>query len=271
MKIAFVTRSLAGGGAERVVSVLASEFCRYEEVEEVSVISIIEDKVTYPLSSHVKYYPNKCEGKGKVSRIVQRYFFLKNTLKHVKADIIISFCTQINIYSILSKNGIDGDLVISERNDPNNDPVQTSVRWLRNKIYRWCHYAVFQTPDAAAYFKKIIDGPTTVIMNPIKKDLPDSYQGERTKRIVSVARLTDVKNHQMLIKAFSNIKKIFNDYVLEIYGDGPEKNNLQDLIISLKLENDVFLHGFCNDVHEKILDASCFVLASNYEGISNFD
>lgn len=269
MKVAFVTRSLAGGGAERVVSVLANSFCQSENVEQVSVISVIEDKVTYPISDEVIYYANDTQYMRKIKRVVQRYKFLKDVLKRIKPDVVISFCTQINIYSIFAMQKLPGSLIISERNDPNNDPVQSYVRKFRNLIYRLCNAAVFQTPDAALYFKKIVKGPTTVILNPIESDLPARFEGKREKRIVSVARLTDVKNHQMLIKAFNTILKRHSDYILEIYGEGPEQEKLQKLIDSLQLQNKVFLRGFCTNVHERIRAAMCFVLPSNYEGISN--
>lgn len=269
MKVAFVTRSLAGGGAERVVSVLANSFCMIDSVEEVSVISIIEDNITYSISNDVRYYANTAKEVKKINRVIQRYKFLKDTLKTVKPDIIISFCTQINIYSILANIGLGGRLVISERNDPNNDPVQKTVRVFRDIIYRLCRYAVFQTPDAQNYFKNIIKGPTEVIVNPIKDNLPLPYVGEREKRIVSVARLTNVKNHAMLIKAFKKVHETHPEYSLEIYGEGPEKVSLVNLISGLGLKESVHLLGFCEDVHEKILSASCFVLPSNYEGISN--
>ena len=269
MKIAFITRSLAGGGAERVVSVLANSLSENKEVSEVDIISIIEDKVTYPVNDKVKYYANASQRNGKINRVFQRYSFLRKYLKKVNPDIVISFCTQINIYSILANHGMKGKLIISERNDPNRDPVQAYVRKLRNLIYKLCKNAVFQTPDAKAYFKNIIKGKKTVIMNPIKNNLPDQFVGKRENRIVSVARLTDVKNHDLLIKAFSNILKKHPDYNLEIYGEGPEKDNLQNLIKRLGIADHVFLKGFVNNVHGEIVSAACFVLPSNYEGISN--
>lgn len=155
MKVAFVTRSLAGGGAERVVSTLANSFCMENELEEVSVISIIEDKITYSISDKVRYFANSFPEGKKITRVIQRYSFLKNTLKEIKPDVVISFCTQINIYSIIAMIGFKGCLIISERNDPNNDPVQKSVRVIRDVIYRMCRYAVFQTPDAQSYLKKL--------------------------------------------------------------------------------------------------------------------
>lgn len=268
MKIAFITSSLTGGGAERVVSVLANSLSEKDGME-VSIITIIEDKISYELSTKVNYYANNSTKKQKISRIIQRYDFLKNTLKAIDADIVISFCTQINIYSIFAMKGLRGKLIISERNDPNNDPIQRYVRKMRDYIYRYCEYAVFQTPDAAAYFNRIIRGKTAVIMNPIKDNLPDRFEGVRDKRIVSVARLTDVKNHAMLIRAFYSVQSKYQEYKLEIFGEGPERNKLQDLINSLGMQDKISLLGFCANVHERIVSAGCFVLPSNYEGISN--
>ena len=270
MKIAFITRSLAGGGAERVVSVLANSFIKKPIIDQVYVVSIIEDKVTYPIDSKVVYLPNKSKISNKLMRVVQRYKYLRTTLKEINPDIVISFCTQINIYAVLACHGLVCKLIISERNDPNNDPEQAYVRKIRDMIYRRSHAsAVFQTPDAADYFRRIIRGSSEIIMNPIKEDLPKKNIGKREHRIVSVARLTHVKNHQMLIKAFFNISHKYSDYILEIYGEGPEEEILKTLIKELNIEDKVFLRGFCADVHEKIVKATCFVLPSNYEGISN--
>lgn len=269
MKIAFVTRSLAGGGAERVVSVLANSFCKMKEIEKVSIIAVIEDKVTYPVDSSVEYIPNRGSKTGKIGRVIQRGKFLRDAIKEIRPDVIISFCTQINIYSIIMRCGLPGKLIICERNDPNNDPVQKYVRKLRDIIYRFCDASVYQTPDAAKYFEKIVRKPFEIIPNPIKEDLPKPYEGIRDKRVVTVARLSDAKNLPMLIRAFEKVAKEHPDYKLEIYGEGPERDNLNALIRECHLENSIRLMGFSTEVHDKILAAACFVLPSNYEGISN--
>ena len=268
MKIAFVTRSLAGGGAERVVSVLASRIANVN-CEKVFVISVIEDLVTYPLDEKVCHIGNKSSIRRKIPRVFQRYMFLKREIKRIQPDVIISFCTQLNIYSILACGDYGEKLIISERSDPNNDPVQAYVRALRNIIYRRNITAVFQTPEAQKYFAKIIKGTTTVIQNPIKEGLPLRYEGTRGKKIVTVARLEAAKNLGLLIRAFSDVCKEYPEYNLEIYGEGPERGNLELLIEKLKMQDKIFLMGFVDDVHEKIKNATCFVLSSNYEGISN--
>ena len=57
MRITFITSSLSGGGAERVVSILANELIKRNNIE-ISIIALIEDKVTYPLDHRIDYYAN---------------------------------------------------------------------------------------------------------------------------------------------------------------------------------------------------------------------
>ena len=95
------------------------------------------------------------------------------------------------------------------------------------------------------------------------------YIGERTKRIVAVGRLEAQKNYPLLIKAFYLISNEFKDYIVEIYGEGQERSELSKLINELNLNNRVLLMGRHSDVHERIKDASLYVLSSDYEGMPN--
>lgn len=270
MRILFVTSSLSGGGAERVISILANKFIEYEEIESVSLVSIIENKVDYFLSEQVNYMTcPEINNRNKIFRIFKRVTFLRKIIKKIQPDIIISFATQINIYALVSNIGLKSKVIISERNDPNNDPTQKIVRKLRDYIYSRTDGAVFQTPDAESYFSDIIKNKSRIILNPINENLPSPYLGEREKRIVTVARLHPAKNISMLIHAFTSLSKKFPEYILDIYGEGPEEKKLEELVNSLNMNSKIKFKGYTRNIHNEILKASCFVLPSNYEGISN--
>ena len=51
--------------------------------------------------------------------------------------------------------------------------------------------------------------------------LPQKPDGSilRTKEIVAVGRITEQKNHKLLIQAFSQIASDYPDYSLKIYGE----------------------------------------------------
>lgn len=87
--------------------------------------------------------------------------------------------------------------------------------------------------------------------------------------IVTCGRLTEQKNHRLLIDAFAEVQKIYPFATLKIYGEGVLREKLQNQIDSLNLNEKVFLMGATNDVAKALQTADLFVLSSDYEGMPN--
>ena len=81
--------------------------------------------------------------------------------------------------------------------------------------------------------------------------------------IVAVGRLDKIKGFDLLIRAASELKF---DFELQIYGQGSERQNLQNLIDSLKLQDHVRLCGFCDDVAAALSASHLHVISSRKEG-----
>lgn len=81
--------------------------------------------------------------------------------------------------------------------------------------------------------------------------------------IVAVGRLDKIKGFDLLIHAASELKF---DFELKIYGQGGERQNLQNLIDSLKLQDRVRLCGFCDDVAAALAASHLHVISSRKEG-----
>ena len=81
--------------------------------------------------------------------------------------------------------------------------------------------------------------------------------------IVAVGRLDKIKGFDLLIRAASELKF---DFELKIYGQGGERQNLQNLIDSLNLRDHVRLCGFCDDVAAALAAAHLHVISSRKEG-----
>lgn len=81
--------------------------------------------------------------------------------------------------------------------------------------------------------------------------------------IVAVGRLDKIKGFDLLIRAASELKF---DFELKIYGQGGERQNLQNLIDSLKLQDRVRLCGFCDDVAAVLSTSHLHVISSRKEG-----
>lgn len=265
--ILFVIGVLSNGGAERVISILAKVFC--DMGYKVNIITIYGDKNDYVGDDRVQIYPLSHKYKNRLIRFFEIIYKTRKLIKKLNPDVIISFVAIINIHTIISNAFLKYKLIVSERNDPYQNPENIIIRKLRDILYNFADGYVFQTDDARKYFSKKIQNKSTIIPNPIMSDLPYWNPNKKSKTIITACRLTKQKNLPMLINAFSKIKSKYPDYKLKIFGVGELRNELLALIEKLNLKEDVLLPGFSNNIHNEMASASLFVISSNYEGISN--
>ena len=83
-----------------------------------------------------------------------------------------------------------------------------------------------------------------------------------------ITRLVAVKRVDHAIRAWQKVVQSLPEAKLDIYGDGPERDQLQGLIGSLGLQNKVTLHGYLENAREQARTAICHILTSSYEGQS---
>lgn len=111
---------------------------------------------------------------------------------------------------------------------------------------------IFSTKLQAGIYAKYYNVPEYKIKF-VQNPVPELRAGERNEKykdsIVYAGRLIKLKNLERLIKTFSRLQN--QDVKLLICGEGPEKNNLRNLINELKLNDRVSLAG--NVDHEKLL------------------
>ena len=267
MRITFIAAGLAGGGAERVVSELATEFV--DTGNDVSVIMIGSKERTYHVSEKVQVID--CADKYAVPGVgfVRRVQKIRKVIRKIEPDVSVAFNTNVNVYAILSCMGLSCKLVISERNDPVCYPKSKLARMVRSILYPRADKFVFQTKEAQDFFSPKIRKRSTVIFNPLNPLLPYPHEGERTKRIVTACRLEPQKNLKMAIDAFEMATVNHPEFTFEIYGKGNLRDELSDYIAGKGLQNRVILMGNSTQLYQDILDAYAFVLSSDFEGMSN--
>jgi len=86
--------------------------------------------------------------------------------------------------------------------------------------------------------------------------------------IVAVGRLVKVKQYDLLIRAFSEVRRT-KRIKLFILGSGPEKKQLLRTIWELGLSNDVCLMGFVDNPWSIMARAKLLVVTSKIEGFGN--
>ena len=83
-----------------------------------------------------------------------------------------------------------------------------------------------------------------------------------------VGMLSDNKGPYYALETFINLLKINSNVQLDFYGEGPEKDKIQKIVIENNLQHKIFIHGNQNkDIIETALQNSHFLfLASKSEG-----
>lgn len=87
--------------------------------------------------------------------------------------------------------------------------------------------------------------------------------------IGTIGRLDPVKNHEGLIQAFASLARKVHNIRLVIVGDGPERQNLDRLILIHHVSPATILTGYRSDIDRFYGVFDVFVLNSFAEGMSN--
>lgn len=263
MKIMMAITGMQSGGAERVMATLCNELSKRHEV---CLLIMKTAQSDYSISDRVEVVAGNIANQN-LLKCVQ---FTKREITRRNPDVILSFMTKTNIILMLAamQTGMSRRVVIAERANPYN--AKSIFRILRRFLYPRAGGAVFQTVQAQKYYDGIITGNSAVLRNPLNPDFDEeAYEGIRRKAIVTMGRLSIEKNQKLLVEAFSKIALEYPEYTVEIYGDGPLKEELQRQIDSSGLSKRVLLMGRKERVRDYVKDASVFVLPSNSEGMPN--
>lgn len=196
------------------------------------------------------------------------YQKLKDIFEEKKYDYVVSFGETSYFVLLALRKKYGYKIVVSERLDPNisNGFFDT----MRRKCYRYTDLLVCQSEGAKNCFNERIQKKTVVITNPIS--LPkERWQRELVgKTIATSGRLTiGQKRQDVLIKAFAMFHVSYPDYILNIYGDGPDKQKLESLSEENDIKDYIKFMGSVKDVQKRLLSDEVFVLTSDYEGVPN--
>lgn len=249
------------GGAERTLINLANELCNHNI--EVYLVSVSNSKIEYKLNSNVKLLELNANS------ILERYVKLKKVLLNNKINVAINFWVQPTIFISKYANKKNIKLIYSERGDPTESEYNGVLGVLRALAFNKVDKFVFQTYKARECFDKSIQERSVIIHNPIYIETPRFDLKKAKNKIVTIGRLHKQKNQIQLLRVFKEILKFYPEYELDIYGDGPLKNELIEYCKMNEMEEKVKFKGTVHNVLDRIKDSRMFVLTSRYEGMPN--
>ena len=266
--ITIVTRSMFGGGAERVIAELAKYISKKNI--KCTIITIDDEEVFYDIPSQVEIYAIGIKSKNKIIDKILKYKEVRRYTKVLKSDIVLSLPEDIGIYVIPAMLGTGIPVVVSERNNPWVMPWKKESRIMRKIFYPFAQGFIFQTEYAKNFFPKNIRKKGIILPNPLDLNrIPEPWDGKCCKQVIGAGRLDSQKNFPLLIRAFSKFNKIHPEYTLIIYGEGQLKEELEELADSCIPKNNYRFPGKTPNLLEKMREGAMFVLTSDYEGMPN--
>ena len=263
----FYINSLNKGGAERVLLQLAERFAAqgYRAVFVTSFRSADE----YPVPDRVERISIEEENcpQSRLKKNISRIKALRKLCLEYRPEVLIAFMAEPNFRAVLATRGLPVKMLISVRNVPEKEYAGKLFRFVGRHILPLADGCVFQTEDARSWFPEKLQKKSRIIMNQVSRSFFDEAPAEERKDIYAVGRLSQQKNHAMLIRAFSRLENCHDRLI--IYGEGPLRAELSALIKELSLKGRVLLPGLSSNIPADIKGAKIFVLPSDYEGMPN--
>jgi glycosyltransferase involved in cell wall biosynthesis len=277
MHIVFIISSLGCGGAERVLCNMANHWA--EVGHPVSIITLSEaENSAYELHSAIALLGLGRTGESRhilhgVYQNIGRVAKLKQAIKNIQPDIVISFMDRTNITVLIALLGLKIPIIITEHCDPSQTQLGQLWGGLRRITYPWANSLVSVSLGVDACFSWMPAEKRLVIYNPIHivdfisdPDDPSLDLDLNKKYLVGMGRLAGQKGFDLLIPAFSKIAAENPEWSVILLGEGAQRPALAKLIDEHGLGERFMLPGRFKNPFSILQQCDIFVFPSRYEG-----
>jgi glycosyltransferase involved in cell wall biosynthesis len=273
VRLLIITPTLEGGGSEKFVSLL----CRHINTDIFSVCLVVVNnanpffKIENPAIEIIDL---------KKGRVLFSFFTIKKAVNNFKPDIVFSTANHLNLYLTIFKNRFSSNIkfIAREASIVSINSRQAKMPALYTKLIKKYYRRVDMIICQSAYMQqdlvthyRVSAAKTMVIHNATPDILrtpaqPVKQNNAQVYKFITVARLSDEKGIERLIHAVGLLSISFKYYII---GEGSKRNELQQLVDTLRLQDKVFLAGEKKSPFSGLEDADLFLMGSYYEGFPN--
>lgn len=274
-KIVFHLHCLERGGAERVVTNLASQFAQHGY--EVYIATEQQGENEYETDTRVRRVHVGLdagqEKHGRARKYADRILNLRRFLKRAEPDVVIAFARKANYRALMATIGTPFPVVISTRIAPVGCYDHLSDKLQIPVLFRRAAGCVFQTQEQKEFFPEYLQKKSRIILNAINpKFIGNPMPERREKTVVHSGRIVDFKNQLMLVRAFEMVHEKHPDYTLKIFGhdthDGTWEK-IEMLIRENNAEGYVKLMGASTQLEKDMINGAVAAFSSDVEGMPN--
>ncbi len=240
-RVALVISSLALGGAEKTLCVLAGGLAR--RGYEVHVLSFDTPQATpfFPLDPRVRLFGldlnrPSTSALGALRANARRVAVLRRHLRQLRPEAVIGFMDSTNVLCLLACLGLGIPVLATEHTDPRRHDIGCFWNTLRRLTYPLAAAVTTQTEAV----RKLLPGRCVLLPNPVEapgqSPLPAEAAPPPGKLLLALGRLAPEKGFDLLLEAFASVAGSHAGWSLVILGEGPERQRLEAQRRALGLE-----------------------------------
>lgn len=275
MKVGFLINDLSSGGSERATCGI----CKYlaNNGIDTTILTVNDCVPFYDVDEKVKLVSlsskevEKSAGIKRIISSIKKSFTMRKKIKNMNFDILVAMSVVLGNYALFSTVFTKTKCIGTERNDPVLTYNSFVHKTLKKITAKFSNGYVFQTKSQQEYYPLPRCKKSVVIPNAVFNlyAYSSSIPSQREKAITALGRLVKQKRYDDLIRAFKIFHENNQEFTLQIFGEGPEKDNIQKLIDSLNLTESVNINTPREDAILFAAKSSAYVLCSEYEGLPN--
>ncbi|TRX00956.1 glycosyltransferase family 4 protein [Flavobacterium gawalongense] len=274
MKLLYIVPNINNeGGVARVLSIKANYLVE-KLGYEVHILTQNEgfSPLFYSFNSNIIFHDMIL--KGNVFQFFNSFAkALKSKIKTIQPDVIIVCDNGLKAYSIpfILKNKtplileIHSSKFIEERESKKNILTKVASNCIhlfkRIGIKKYDRFVV----ETSGSISEWNINNTIVIPNPLWFASEKSSDLE-SKKVIAVGRHTYEKGFDRMLQIWKKVVAKHPDWILEIYGKSNENIDLRLLAENLNVSNNVVFHEPIQNIDEKYLEASFYLMTSRFEG-----
>jgi len=149
MKIIIIHHKISYGGANKMIVFLANKLINMDYEVDLYTYSSDEDSV-YPLDSRINLIKEKKVNKFYLTRRFIQIIKVRKIIKKTEPNLVISFMTNNNLFSIIGTMFTNIPVIISERGDPNSE--KGLLANIKRYFFIFAEGMVFQTEGAQSCY-----------------------------------------------------------------------------------------------------------------------
>ena len=262
-KLLFIVNTYAPGAIPKILNLLIPTFLN---IYKIKIISLDKMDNFYALSELNKDVEFKALEMHRLN-ILGTLIKLRKEINSYSPDIIHSHLGRAYIYSAICK--IANSKLIATIHTIRKIQFKRGLFNITQILFKLLEnrfdYKVFISKIVqASWIRNNIESRKAVIYNPvkIKKRTYEKMHIDQPFKILFAGRLLDFKNTILIVKSIKEIVRIDTNIQLIVAGDGPEFHNIDNYIRNNKLESNISMLGFCNEMDSIYSQADLIVFPS---------